>query len=388
MHNPTKNHGKEKISEIIYFPSIGWNHSWERQQIVISHLANAYPNIRHIMIAPTGLVDHGFFNFSTWHKLLKLRSVFFKASAAFGHYENKLPPNLFYYKPLFSRATNPIYLKLLLLLNPFLRKLLGYNSDKRLIFAFCVNDLVDLFLSSAEISILELNERRQFNNQISKRIKNLEACWASRSDILISDNMASIRDYEGFRSSASKYPSLFIPHGYDAPSGLNFSASNNKIAVYLGNLHNAIDYDFFKKLIIKNPDWKFRICGQIMSDSAHSVIGLPNVDYFGVISHSEISNFLSGASLGLIPYAINEWTEGISPSKLFEYLGYGLPVVSTAIPEVLNIMDPRFVRIIDRPESLDYLSFNVVELREYVSNQTWECRLVEYEKIFNYILNH
>jgi glycosyltransferase involved in cell wall biosynthesis len=387
MSDLSKNDGVKKISEIIYFPSIGWNHSWERQQIVISHLANAYPNIKHIMIAPTGLVDHGIFKLSTWHKLLKLRSIFFKASASFGHYENKLPPNLFYYKPLFSRATNPFYLKLLLLLNPFLRKLLRFNFDKRLVFAFCVNDLVNSFLSSAKISILELNERRQFNNQISPRIKKLEACWARKSDILISDNMASIRDYEGFRSSASKYPSLFIPHGYDAPSGGDFNVENNKIAVYLGNLHNAIDYDFFKKLIIKNPDWKFRICGQIMSDSAYSVIELPNVNYCGVISHAEISNFLSGASLGLIPYGINAWTEGISPSKLFEYLGYGLPVVSTAIPEVLNIMDSRFVRIVAEPAPLDFISFNVIELREYVSNQTWDRRLVEYSNIFNEFLN-
>ncbi|MFT4122952.1 MAG: glycosyltransferase [Microbacteriaceae bacterium] len=58
------------------------------------------------------------------------------------------------------------------------------------------------------------------------------------------------------------------------------------------------------------------------------------VHHLGMLSLEELAGELAQASVGLIPYRINDYTRGVSPLKTYEYLAAGLPVVSTALPGV------------------------------------------------------
>jgi glycosyltransferase involved in cell wall biosynthesis len=44
---------------------------------------------------------------------------------------------------------------------------------------------------------------------------------------------------------------------------------------------------------------------------------------------------LVGLDVALMPFALNEATRSISPTKTLEYLAAGLPVVSTRVPDVV-----------------------------------------------------
>lgn len=56
------------------------------------------------------------------------------------------------------------------------------------------------------------------------------------------------------------------------------------------------------------------------------------VKYLGMLSLEQLAEELSQASIGVIPYVLNDYTRGVSPLKTFEYLAAGLPVISTDIP--------------------------------------------------------
>jgi len=56
----------------------------------------------------------------------------------------------------------------------------------------------------------------------------------------------------------------------------------------------------------------------------------------GQKSYQELPAYLSGWDIALIPFAINESTKFISPTKTPEYLSAGIPVVSTPIKDVIN----------------------------------------------------
>lgn len=58
--------------------------------------------------------------------------------------------------------------------------------------------------------------------------------------------------------------------------------------------------------------------------------------YLGALSIPELADIAGTCTVGLIPYALNEYTAGVSPLKCYEYLSAGLNVVSTAVPDVVR----------------------------------------------------
>jgi UDP-galactopyranose mutase len=58
-----------------------------------------------------------------------------------------------------------------------------------------------------------------------------------------------------------------------------------------------------------------------------------NIHYLGSKTYEELPAYLAGWDISFIPFAINESTRYISPTKTPEYLGAGKVVVSTPITE-------------------------------------------------------
>jgi glycosyltransferase involved in cell wall biosynthesis len=56
--------------------------------------------------------------------------------------------------------------------------------------------------------------------------------------------------------------------------------------------------------------------------------------YLGILSQDELAQEMGKCTVGLIPYVLNDYTRGVSPLKVYEYLAAGLAVVSTEIPGV------------------------------------------------------
>ena len=61
-----------------------------------------------------------------------------------------------------------------------------------------------------------------------------------------------------------------------------------------------------------------------------------NIFYLESKSYTELPHYISGWDIALIPFAINETTRFISPTKTPEYLAAGKPVISTAISDVVS----------------------------------------------------
>src|SRR5947209_6022718 len=53
-------------------------------------------------------------------------------------------------------------------------------------------------------------------------------------------------------------------------------------------------------------------------------------------AQSHMWSYLAGWNVAIMPFALNEATQYISPTKTLEYLAAGKPVVSTAIRDVVT----------------------------------------------------
>jgi glycosyltransferase involved in cell wall biosynthesis len=76
--------------------------------------------------------------------------------------------------------------------------------------------------------------------------------------------------------------------------------------------------------------------GPVVKISPAALPRLPNIHWLGGKSYKELPRYLAGWDVGLMPFALNESTRFISPTKTPEFLAAGVPVVCTAIPDVVR----------------------------------------------------
>ncbi|WP_332368215.1 glycosyltransferase [Spirosoma telluris] len=86
----------------------------------------------------------------------------------------------------------------------------------------------------------------------------------------------------------------------------------------------------------KRPDWQFVLLGPVVKiNPAHLPKG-SNLHYLGMKSYASLPAYFSQWDVAMMPFALNDATRYISPTKTPEYLAAGLPVVSTSIQDVIS----------------------------------------------------
>lgn len=102
---------------------------------------------------------------------------------------------------------------------------------------------------------------------------------------------------------------------------------------FYGTLRDWVDLDLVAAIARARPAWSIALIGQQLGELG-PIAGLPNVHLLGRKPHQDLPSYCKGMDIGLIPYRIDERMKFVNPIKLREYLSAGLPVVSTAVPEV------------------------------------------------------
>src|SRR5205807_4204720 len=76
------------------------------------------------------------------------------------------------------------------------------------------------------------------------------------------------------------------------------------------------------------------LVGPVVKIDPATLPRLPNVHYFGQRAYQELPAFLTGWDVCLLPFARNDSTRFISPTKTLEYMAAEKPIVSTPITDV------------------------------------------------------
>lgn len=107
------------------------------------------------------------------------------------------------------------------------------------------------------------------------------------------------------------------------------------VAGYVGVIDERIDLDLVAGLARDLPDWQIRMVGPVVKIDESTLPQADNIVYSGSKRYEELPSVMAGFDVGLMPFALNEATKSISPTKTLEYLAAGLPVVSTRVPDVV-----------------------------------------------------
>jgi UDP-galactopyranose mutase len=121
---------------------------------------------------------------------------------------------------------------------------------------------------------------------------------------------------------------------------------------FYGVVDERMDLSLLEYMADARPDWSICIVGPVVKISEEDLPRRPNLYYLGGKSYSELPDYLRGWDVALMPFAMNEATRFISPTKTPEYLAGGLPVVSTPITDVVrHYGEIEAVRIGDTPDA-------------------------------------
>ncbi len=105
---------------------------------------------------------------------------------------------------------------------------------------------------------------------------------------------------------------------------------------FFGVIDERFDIELLDRVAKAKPNWDFVILGPVVKIDPAILPRYNNIHYLGGKNYDELPSYISGWDVALIPFAMNESTRFISPTKTPEYLAAGKPVISTPIKDVVS----------------------------------------------------
>lgn len=105
---------------------------------------------------------------------------------------------------------------------------------------------------------------------------------------------------------------------------------------YFGVVDERLDYDLIARLADADPKWNIVMIGPTAKVDPATLPKRANLHWLGRREYAELPNYTKAFDVCLMPFALNEATEYINPTKALEYMATGRPIVSTAVPDVVS----------------------------------------------------
>ena len=148
-------------------------------------------------------------------------------------------------------------------------------------------------------------------------------------------------DFAHFANARQPQPDPVDQRGIDSPR-IGFS----------GVIDERFDYQLLDEVAHQRPDWQFVLIGPVVKIDQNLLPKTANVHYLGMKTYDELPHYFSNWNVAMMPFALNDSTRFISPTKTPEYLAAGLPVVSTPIRDVVRTYGVEdFVQIADSSDA-------------------------------------
>ena len=145
-----------------------------------------------------------------------------------------------------------------------------------------------------------------------------------------------------YRSKKERHPSVHcFPSSVDAAhfaSARDDARPANRTPTlgFFGVIDERIDLGLIETLADAHPEWKIVMVGPVVKIPHETLPQRANIEYLGQRSYQDLPGLVAQWDVCLLPFALNESTRFISPTKTLEYMAAGKPSVSTPINDVVE----------------------------------------------------
>jgi glycosyltransferase involved in cell wall biosynthesis len=204
--------------------------------------------------------------------------------------------------------------------NPAAAVVAGALGEEQILY-YCVDEYTE-FSGVSSSSLAELEQ--QLLRQSDLVIVSAERLFQSK--VKTNPRTVLIRhgvDFDHFRKALD--PKMIVPEEIrDLP---------RPVIGFFGLIADWVDLDLMAAVAKRFPNGSMVLLGKSTTDTS-ALEQIPNVHLLGRKPYASLPAYCKGFDVALMPFRINELTLNANPLKVREYLAAGLPVVSTAIPEV------------------------------------------------------
>jgi len=168
-----------------------------------------------------------------------------------------------------------------------------------------------------------------------------ESRLLARADLVFTGGHSLFKAKRAQHRAAHLFPSgVDIRHFRAARGGLTEPADQRDIPHprlgFYGVLDERLDRELLAGVAEARPDWHFVMIGPVVKIDPAELPQRPNIHYLGSRPYADLPGYSGSWDLATMPFAQNEATRYISPTKTPEYLAAGLPVISTPITDVVR----------------------------------------------------
>jgi hypothetical protein len=145
---------------------------------------------------------------------------------------------------------------------------------------------------------------------------------------------------------------------------------------FYGVVDERFNIDLLREVAERKPEWSFVLVGPVIKIDPASLPRLSNIHYLGAKTYNQLPAYLAGWHIAIMPFALNESTRFISPTKTPEFLCGGKPVISTSIADVVNPYGTKgLVKIADTPDEFIKAAEDIFQNKD---RKAWLDKVDEY----------
>ncbi len=121
----------------------------------------------------------------------------------------------------------------------------------------------------------------------------------------------------------------------NTPAAAEISACDGPVFGYYGVIDERIDLALLDTIAAEQPDATIVMVGPTAKISSADLPQRANIIWTGLRPYAELPRYLKRFDICLMPFALNDATRSISPTKALEYMAAHKPIISTAVPDVV-----------------------------------------------------
>jgi UDP-galactopyranose mutase len=215
------------------------------------------------------------------------------------------------------------------------------------------------------------------------QIKEMEACLLSRADVVFTGGHSLYKAKKHLHANIHPFPSSIdkshfsVARNFKEDPADQASIPHPRFGFY-GVIDERFDIALIRRLSALRPDWHFIFLGPVTKINPATLPKRENIHYLGSKTYKELPAYLSGWDVAILPFALNESTKFISPTKTPEYLAGGKPVISTSITDVVTPYGKEgLVHIADTPEEFIEAATNILSNK---NNEEWSKKVDDFLK--------
>lgn len=227
-------------------------------------------------------------------------------------------------------------------LSRLLDELLALNSDHRPILWFYTPMMFGFakHVEAAAVIYDCMDELANFKHAPAQ-LKETESELIARADVVFTGGVSLYEAKKDRHDNIHPFPSgVDTVHFVAARNSIKDPADQMRIGYprlgYYGVIDERLDLDLIGAMAAARPQMSFVFIGPVVKISPNDLPQADNIHYLGQKSYADLPAYLAGWDAALMPFALNEATRFISPTKTPEYLAAGRPVVSTLITDVVR----------------------------------------------------